>query len=91
MGWIDGSAADERDTAFGPHNVHLIVFMMKNFASMTSFLICFSLFFGYLEAFNLKQRTLTSGIFILRLFVSVIILDNLVKAFSRTFIVCQIW
>ena len=96
FGWINCSSADERDAAFGPHNMHLIVFMMKNFASLTSFLIwCLSLFFGYLEAFNLKQGTLTSRIsaliFILWLFVCVIILDNLVEPLSRTCIVWQIW
>ena len=48
--------AHERYASFGPHDVHLIVFVMKNFASLTSSLLMIGTS-AYLEALDLQQRS----------------------------------
>ena len=82
LGRVDSSSAYEWNDTFRPNDMHMIVFMMKNFASMTICLISIGLISRYFEALNLQQRTSTARIsapiFILCLVGRVIILDNLV-------------
>ena len=79
---VDSSSAHKRDTAFRPNDMHMFVFMMKNFASMTICLISLGLISWYFEALNLQQWSSTARIsaliFVWCLVGRVIILDNLV-------------